>query len=552
MLNSCSKPSTPPSSFDVTDITYSHSCSYLYFLLGNRAELYNDPQQALVAYQKALECSPDTEYLETKIPLMLIRSGLIDEAIITLEGKLTQVPEQKGLIILLANLYSQQQNIDKAISLYNTALQQSPNDLSIILRLGLLYFENEQYSLAKKTFQKILNIDSDDYNANLYLAHTYRALQDKKLAQQHYTKALRINWSIALAYELAEFYYKNKMFEHALQTYEQILNYDQGEEQAFFYKIHILSELKQFDKALSQLQNRKSYSNFPENLDLNISSVLIDMGNKEKGIAKLEQMVDQYSSGNAAQTLALIYHEDKDYQQAERWAAQVAPGTEIYEQALMLRMQMFVEQELYEQAINLLTTHIDNYEPVPAMFGMLASLYINNDQYEKAEATYRNSLELFPGDSEISYEFALFLDKQKRIDEALAIMGFVLEAEPENADALNFIGYTWADNYINLDKALEYTQKASELKPNNGYIRDSVGWCYYRLKNFSQAVKVLEEAVKLAPEDPHILEHLGDAYLANNQPQNAYNIYLTSYKLHQDEVKKERVKQKIADLKTQL
>lgn len=553
ILNSCSKPSTPTDlSFDVTDKTYNQSCSYLYFLLGNRAELYHEPEQALAAYQKALECAPETEYLETKIPLMLIRSGKVEEAISSLEEKIAQTPDQRGLVILLANLYSQQQDINKAIELYDTILQKNPDDLAILLRVGLLYFEKKQYGLAKKSFQHILDLDSANYNGHLYLAHTYRVQNEIKLAQQHYSEALRINWSTTLAYEISEFYYKNFMFEQALKTYEQILNYDQSEEQAFFYKIHILSELEQYEEALSELQRRKNYSNFPENLDLNMSSILIDMGEKEKGIAKLKQMVHQYSSSNAAQTLALIYFEEKDYNSADHWAALVNPNSEIYEQALMLRLQMFVEQELYSQAITLLTSHIDNYDPAPAMFGMLASLYINNEQYEDAEITYRASLDLFPGDSDISYEFALFLDRQNRINEALAIMELVLEADPENADALNFIGYTWADNSINLEKALEYTIKASQLKPNNGYIRDSVGWCYYRLNNFSQAVIILEEAVNLAPDDPHIQEHLGDAYLANKQLKDAYKAYLKSHKLHQDEDKKERVQKKIDDLQAQL
>ena len=552
IMSSCNKPSPPlSSSLDLTDNTYSQSCSYLYFLLGNRAELYNDPEQALVAYEKALDCAPNAEYLETKIPLMLIRSGQIEEAITSLEKKLAQSPDQKGLVILLANLYSQQNHISEAIKLYDTALQQSPDDLAILLRLGLLYFANEQYELAKKSFLRILELDANNYNGNLYLAHTYRVQNNIRSAQQHYIEALRINWSTTLAYELAEFYYKNGMFEHAQETYEQILNFDQSEEQAFFCKIHILSELKEFDKALAELQRRKSYSNFPENLDLNVSSILIDMGKREEGIAKLEQMVQKYHSANAAQTLALIYLDNKDYKLAEHWATQIKPDSEIYEQIVMVRLQILVEQELYAQAIKLLTIHIEDYEPTPAMFGMLASLYINNDQYEKAEITYLESLDLFPGNSQISYEFALFLDKQKRIDEALSIMNVVLEADPKNADALNFIGYTWADNSINLEKALEYTKRASQLKPHNGYILDSVGWCYYRLKKFPQAVTILEEAVDLAPGDPHIQEHLGDAYRANNQLTNAYKAYLKAHEDHLDDDKKERVKKKIDDLKAQ-
>jgi Flp pilus assembly protein TadD len=65
---------------------------------------------------------------------------------------------------------------------------------------------------------------------------------------------------------------------------------------------------------------------------------------------------------------------------------------------------------------------------------------------------------------------------------------------------------------VNLDRGLEMIKKAVELRPNDGYIVDSLGWAYYRLARFEEAVKELERAIELRPEDPVINDHLGDAY----------------------------------------
>ena len=92
------------------------------------------------------------------------------------------------------------------------------------------------------------------------------------------------------------------------------------------------------------------------------------------------------------------------------------------------------------------------------------------------------------------------------------MMEKVLELQPDHAEALNYIGYTWADKNMHLEKALEYIFKANELKPDNGFIIDSLGWAYYRLGDFQQAVRELERSVELMPDDPHIFDHLGDVY----------------------------------------
>ena len=84
------------------------------------------------------------------------------------------------------------------------------------------------------------------------------------------------------------------------------------------------------------------------------------------------------------------------------------------------------------------------------------------------------------------------------------------------------------------------------LKPNDGYITDSLGWVYYKKGNYKQALIELEKAVQLSPQDPVICEHLGDAYLKNNEPGKATEQYKRSLQL---DPSKEDVKKKLEELK---
>jgi Flp pilus assembly protein TadD len=87
-----------------------------------------------------------------------------------------------------------------------------------------------------------------------------------------------------------------------------------------------------------------------------------------------------------------------------------------------------------------------------------------------------------------------------------------LEFEPDQPYVLNYLGYSWAEQGVKLEKAFEMIDKAVKQRPNDGYIVDSMGWVLYRMGKFEGAVTHLERAVEVRPEDPTINDHLGDAY----------------------------------------
>jgi tetratricopeptide (TPR) repeat protein len=107
-------------------------------------------------------------------------------------------------------------------------------------------------------------------------------------------------------------------------------------------------------------------------------------------------------------------------------------------------------------------------------------------------------------------------------------MRTVIRLDPKDANALNYLGYTYADLGKNLDEAERLVQEALKHKPEDGYIIDSLGWVYYKKGNYEKALEILEKAVSLVPDDPTILEHLGDAYIKLNDKKKALDIYKKS------------------------
>jgi len=103
-------------------------------------------------------------------------------------------------------------------------------------------------------------------------------------------------------------------------------------------------------------------------------------------------------------------------------------------------------------------------------------------------------------------------ERSKQWSKAEADMRKALELQPEQPHVLNYLGYSWIDQGINLDEGMKMIKRAVDQRPDDGYIVDSLGWAYYRIGNFEDAVKHLERAIDLKPEDPTINDHLGDAY----------------------------------------
>jgi tetratricopeptide (TPR) repeat protein len=103
-------------------------------------------------------------------------------------------------------------------------------------------------------------------------------------------------------------------------------------------------------------------------------------------------------------------------------------------------------------------------------------------------------------------------ERSKNWPNAEADLKKALELNPDQPLVLNYLGYSWVDQGLNLDEAFKMLRRAVDLKQRDGYIVDSLGWAYFRLGRYDDAVRELEKAIELKPSDPVINDHLGDAY----------------------------------------
>jgi len=174
------------------------------------------------------------------------------------------------------------------------------------------------------------------------------------------------------------------------------------------------------------------------------------------------------------------------------------------------------ELDRTDEAIKLLRTIAKDNPTLAAPLIRLGDLLRRHDRFDDAVKAYdaaaRRVGELKPQDWSLLYSRGIVLERAGHWKRAEADLLKALEFVPDQPYVLNYLGYSWVDKGINLDRGKEMIRKAVALRPNDGYIVDSLGWAHYRLGEYAASVKEMERAAGLRPEDPVINDHLGDAY----------------------------------------
>ncbi len=162
--------------------------------------------------------------------------------------------------------------------------------------------------------------------------------------------------------------------------------------------------------------------------------------------------------------------------------------------------------------------HPDDIDVISA----LGNVQRSRKKYEEAAETYSRAIALI-GDRPASNYWTTFYfrgtayERAKQWPKAEADLKKALELVPASqpgarAQVLNYLAYSWVDQNMNIDEAFTMLKQAVDAAPRDGMIIDSLGWAYYRLGRWDDAVRELEKAIELKPGDPTINDHLGDAY----------------------------------------
>jgi len=247
--------------------------------------------------------------------------------------------------------------------------------------------------------------------------------------------------------------------------------------------------------------------------------------------------------------------------------AQVEPASPRYAESLRVRAWILEKQGDMTHAIQEAERALDATDDPRRLGVFLAGLLQRNGELERAVGVMNDLIQKYPDDVDLVYDLGVLHGEAQDEDRALGFMDQVLSRKPDHYSALNYVGYTWAERGERLEEAESMIRRAIELKPDDGYIIDSLGWLYYQrgLKqiaagqgdaaraSFQSAIEQLERALaQLDKGDPVIIWHLGDAYRSVSRFQDALRSYEQALELGPKAADAEKIRAQIELLRLQM
>ena len=198
---------------------------------------------------------------------------------------------------------------------------------------------------------------------------------------------------------------------------------------------------------------------------------------------------------------------------------QVGSGNNFFEARLLLA-RVLVQSQQPERALVILR-QIQSASAEYAINAYLieSSIHQNEKNYDQAETVLNQALQLFKDDQQLLYARAMLAESQDDLATLEKDLTHVLRLSPDNANAMNALGYSWANRGIRLQEAKAYIEKAYALDPDSAPIIDSMGWVYYRLGDLVKAEKYLRMAIEKGPADPEIYQHIIEVLEAKNSAE---------------------------------
>ncbi len=465
--------------------------------------------------------------------------------------------------LLLGRLYRLNNDLQKAENELKTAVKLDPNSEEAVTTLAILYTDEGDTSRA---LQVLSAIPDAGRSAKLYsaLGNAYEQRKEYKSAIDSYKKAVQLDRDNLDAIRgLAENLMNDGQTDAALEQYKVIADANPEDAQTYMSMAEIYRRQGKYDEALENL--RKADTMVPDSLEVpyRTAAVYQSQGRYEDAVKLLTDLVkktekpdtsySQSDRNNRAifvERLGLVYRDEENYTASvETFRKMLTLGDENAERGYQDIIDTYREAKLWPQATAAAREAVQKLPNDRDLRMVLDSQLADTGDPDKALADVRSQLKgnaddrtvyialgqmntrlrRFP-DADKAFdeadklstkpedkEYVHFLrgseyERQKDYDKAEAEFKKVLEADPQSAVTLNYLGYMNADRGVRLDESLNYIKAALSIDPNNGAYLDSLGWAYYRLGKYDLAEENLTKASVHMGSDPTVQQHLGDLY----------------------------------------
>ena len=466
-----------------------------HLLLGRLYKVNNGLQKAESEFKTALKLQPDSEEAVTTLALLYTEEGDSTRA----AQVLSSVPDASRsakLYSVLGYTYEQQKEYKKAIEAYRKAIALVRDNLDAIRGLAVNLMNDGQADAALEQYKVIADANPEDAQTYVRIAEIYRRSGKFDLALENLKKAQSmVPDSIDVPYNLARVYQAQGRYDDAAQILQDLLK---------------KTEKPDNNYTQAEKSNRSIF------IEL-LGTVYRDNNNSQLAIETFRKMLGlgDENAQRGYQQIIDTYREARQWQQATDVAKEAVQKLPNDRGLKMVYASQLADMGQADTGLQQVKALLKGKPEDREVYITLAQMYSRLKRWSDAEESLDKAEQFSSKPEDKQYVYFLrgsMFERQKKYDQAEEMFRKVLSADPDNATALNYLGYMLADRGVKLEEGLKFIKKAVDLDPANGAYLDSLGWAYFKLGKYELAEDNLLKASQHIGTDPTVQDHLGDLY----------------------------------------
>jgi tetratricopeptide (TPR) repeat protein len=546
--------------------------AYYEFMIGLHLESQGDNAGASAAYQRAERLDPRSAEIPAALAELYARMNRPNDAIAAGERAVKANPENPEANWILGSLYARlsempstseadrQTFAERAIANLEKSNQKAHPGVPIML--GRLYIADSQHDKALALLEPLIVEQPDEVEAVALLAEAYQATDRDAEAIALLEKS--VDASPELYSTLGQVYQDAGRWHDAARAYEGAVDERPQSLQLRAEWATALLNSGDARRAREVLEAGSAGSSRSQRALYLLSEAQRRTGDYAAAevTARRLMTLDARALGGPRQ-LAQIYQDQKEH---EKIVALLEP---ILTPRLRAADAADLTSDTFRAAYFDLATAYENLRQFDKAIAMLAQartlspkdpqidIRLARSQQEAGKPddairTLQTAVTKYPKEPAVRLSLASALERQKKFNEAEAMFREIIAEDPQNADALNSLGYMFAERGQRLDEAVSLVERALAVEPGNGAYLDSLGWAYYKQNQLDKAEEPLREAAKLLPKISVIQSHLGDLLNKRSLYQEAIDAWQKALDGDGESVSRSQLEDKIRTARQKL
>lgn len=552
-LNPAPQKFSPPMvSESQIDPTYMRTQADYHYALGVAYSLDGKTEQAVDAFKLTLIYDPSAVAVRVRLAAEYFKSGLYSEAIEQAEMAVEADDKNVEARMLLGGLYSTVKMYDLAIVQYQMVSELDSENQDAPLYISLLLTEQKKYTEASKLLQELIRKESRPQTKAsyyLYLGSVYEEQGDafKAKVESAYNKALSLNpRSSKATVTLAKFYIENEQEHRAVKLLSgyQVRFGPKRNVARLLSQIHLKND--NYAKAMEQIEVLESFDRTDLNIKLRLALIYMEVKKFGLAVNKLQEVLAIDPRNDKIYFyLGAVYEEMGQQELAVNSFLQVSAGSRFFAESVIHAAHALKAMGQNSQANEVIRQAIEKRDDVPQFYAFYASLLEEQNQVAAAIALLTDSVKKFPSHTQLHFFLGSMYDRAGQPKKTVEHMELVIQIDQQHVQALNYLAYTLAEMNSDLPRAEKLVRRALDLKPEDAYILDTMGWVLFKQQRFQDSLQFLEAAYRVKSDESVIAEHLADVYVKMQLMEKARVMYKKALGMSADGPDQQRIRAKL-------